>query len=335
MIAFQLIALLFLALILIKATNVVVDGLSRLSEETRVAKFGLAAFLLALSTSLPELFVGITAAMRGAPELSLGNVLGSNIANISLIMGLSAVLAGSVVVMGEYLKQDFMYAFLAGGLPLVLLFDRSLSRLDGMFLLAVYGIYVGSIFGKKHVQAVSADRVGLTGRWLRRLKILGRKSVQRQLLMVGLGIATMLVVANLMVQVGVKVAVNLGVPVLLVGLLAVAIGTSLPELVLGAEAIAKKQVAVVFGNLLGSTVANSTLIIGLTAVLAPIRVEAVNTYLVATIAYVELFWLFWYLTKTKRRLERWEGLVLVFGYMVFAIVEFLKSNGWFEKLIGL
>jgi cation:H+ antiporter len=122
-------------------------------------------------------------------------------------------------------------------------------------------------------------------------------------------------------------ATSLGIPVLLVGLFVVALGTSLPELALEIRAIKEKEVALVFGNLLGSTVANSTLIIGLTALIAPIEVVAVNSYLIATLAYIVLFWLFWWLTKTKRRLDRWEGVVMILGYLVFIAIELVKANG--------
>lgn len=314
--------------IVIKASSIVVEGLNRLSSTAHWGKFGIAALVLALSTSLPELSVGITAALNKTPALSLGDVVGSNVANISLVMGGAALMSGSVAVVGSYLKRDFVLAFLAGSLPLLLLMDAKLGRVDGLILLSAYGYYLFTVVHKKHVKAMQADRQGLVGRFLRRFMVLRRPSVRQSLAQVMLGLGLLLFSAQVIVRLGTQVAKDLQMPVLLVGLFMVAIGTSLPELVLATKAIADREVALVFGNLLGSTVANSTLIIGLVAILSPIEVEAVRSYLLATMAYVLLFWLFWFFTKTKKRLDRWEGGLLLTGYVGFIMLEIVKENGW-------
>lgn len=324
---FNIILLAIFTFLLIRMTDVIVEGIGTLSRSTRMAKYGLGAFLLALSTSLPELFVGLTSAWKGVPSLSLGNVIGSNIANISIVVGGATLISGSVAVVGEYLKRDFLFAFLVGSLPLLLLMDGKLSRLDGMGLLVVYGYYVFSIFHERHVKAVSADQAGMSGRLLRRLKLLNSSSSRVSLFRILFGVLVVLFSAEMIVRSAVELAANLHIPALLVGLIVISIGTTLPELALEIRAISKKEVALVFGNLLGSTVANSTLIIGLTAVISPIEVVAVNSYLIATVSYMILFWMFWFFTKTKRRLDRWEGAVMILAYILFVVVELLKSNG--------
>ena len=112
----------------------------------------------------------------------------------------------------------------------------------------------------------------------------------------------------------------------LVGLFLVAVGTSLPELSFEIEAIRKKEVGMVYGNLLGSIVANSSLILGVTALIVPIRLSErdVESYLVATVAFVLVFGAFWWLVRTKKRLDRWEGGVLVLIYGLFALWEWLR-----------
>ncbi len=316
------------AFILIKASNIVVKGLNRLSKTAHWRKFGIAAVILALSTSLPELSVGIITAINKTPALSLGNVVGSNVANISLVMGGAALMSGSVAVIGSYLKRDFILAFLAGSLPLLLLMDGKLGRVDGVILLSAYGYYLFSVVHKKHVKAMRTDKEGLMGRFLRKFEVLGKSSVRKSMVQVMLGLGLLLFSGQVIVRLGIQVAEDLHMPVLLVGLFIVAVGTSLPELVLATKAIAEKEVALVFGNLLGSTVANSTLIIGLVAVLSPIEIVAVRSYFLATIAYIILFWLFWLFTKTKKRLDRWEGALLLVGYLLFLGLELIKENGW-------
>src|SRR3990167_7352305 len=144
--AILILALFLLVVILIKASDEVVKALRRLSRETHTKTFILSAILLAVATSFPELFVGISSALEGTPTLSFGNVLGANIANISLVAGIAALVTGRVHIQGEYIKKEVIMAAIAGALPLILIYDKSLSRTDGLILLAAYGAYATSFF---------------------------------------------------------------------------------------------------------------------------------------------------------------------------------------------
>src|SRR3972149_10054027 len=121
-----ILALFFLVFVLIKASDEVVKALRRLSRETHTKTFILSAILLAMATSFPELFVGITSALEGSPTLSFGNVLGSNIANISLVAGVSALVSGRVHIQGEYIKKEVWMAVVDGALPLILIYDKTI-----------------------------------------------------------------------------------------------------------------------------------------------------------------------------------------------------------------
>jgi cation:H+ antiporter len=112
---------------------------------------------------------------------------------------------------------------------------------------------------------------------------------------------------------------------LLVGLFLVAIGTSLPELAFELKAIREKEPGMVFGDLLGSVVANGTLIIGITSLISPIKIQAFNEYLLATAAFVVIFGVFYLFIRTKKKLERWEGAVLLGAYVIFILLEFIGS----------
>ena len=136
-----LVLILFFSFLLIKATDILVVNLKGFSTRLGLGQFAVTTFLLALATSLPELFVGITSALEGTPNLSLGNIIGSNIADLSLVIGGAALFAGAVNVRGRFLQRDVFYAFLAGAAPMVLLFDKQLTRVDGLILLALYGFY--------------------------------------------------------------------------------------------------------------------------------------------------------------------------------------------------
>ena len=133
-----IVSIIFLSLILIKSADMVVVAIRRLSRQTHTRAFAISAIILALGTSFPELFVGITSALEKTPVLSLGDVTGSNITNIALVGGLTALVAGRVRVYGEYLRRNVWMALVAGMLPAVLLFDKQLSRVDGLILITVY-----------------------------------------------------------------------------------------------------------------------------------------------------------------------------------------------------
>jgi len=286
-----------------------------------LGKFAITSSLLALATSFPELFVGITAALEGKPNLALGNIIGSNIANVSLVIGGAALIGGTVAVRGTFLRRDVFYAFLAGCAPMIFLLDKSLSRVDGLILLTFYGLYNTLVFVERRRGKISGqDEGGFIFRVIRRLN---HKGARKDLGWIFLGVALLLFSADMLVRIASRIALAFNIPLLLIGLFLVAVGTSLPELAFGLEAIRKKQSEMVFGDLLGSVVANATLIIGITALISPIKIRAFDEYLLATIAYVLLFGAFYFFIRTKRRLERWEAAFLLGFYLAFALGSFV------------
>jgi len=313
-----------LSFVLIRAADHVVIALRHLTKSSGSKRvFILSALLLALATSFPELFVGITSALEGAPNLSLGNVLGANIANISLVAGAAALFVGRVNVHGEFLRRDVWIALVAGVLPIVLVFDGELSRVDGLILLSLYGAYASSFFKKRFLEIGNEIREGtFIHRFFRKINhIDGSKTKETARLF--LGIAVLLASANLIVNTAQSLAALANVPVFLIGLILLSIGTTLPELGFSIKSLQDKEPTMFFGNLLGSIIANSTLIIGITAAISPIRVAAIGEYLIAAITFVVVFLMFWIFIRSKLKLERWEAGVLLAVYLAFVVIEFL------------
>jgi len=200
MILLWLVLILIFSFLLIKATDILVISLKSISSRTKIGKFAITSLLLALATSLPELFVGLTAALEGKPSLALGNVVGSNIANISLVIGGAALLGGTVTVRGEFLKKDVFYAFLAGAAPMVLLIDKNLTRIDGLILLALYAFYNIWILSKRQKKLAEA-RDGEGEDFVRRfLRKLNHKGMKRDLAWLFLGVALLLFSADILVK---------------------------------------------------------------------------------------------------------------------------------------
>lgn len=316
----NIVLILFLSFLLVKATDILVVNFKSLSEKTRFSKFALTSLILGLATSLPELFVGISSAIEGQTILSLGNIIGANIANISLVIGGAALIGGSVLVRDSFLRRDVFYVFLAATSPILLLADKNLSRIDGVILIILYVLYQLLIFNE-HKSRFKKKEI-FYQRFLR--KINTNNNSKKELVWIIFGIILLLFAANALVKIAVNLASTFNLPLLLVGLLIVAIGTTLPELVFSIEALRKRQSDMVFGNLLGSIVANSTLIIGLAVLISPVKIQSTGNYFLSTMAFLLIFVFFYLFIRTKKRLDRWEGGILLLTYLLFVFFEFYK-----------
>lgn len=314
----HIIGLVFFSLLLIKATDILIVHLKLLARKTKLGGLFLTSLIIGLATSLPELSVGIASALEGFPNLSLGNIIGSNIADLSLIIGMAALIGGTLEIRDGSNASDLFHAFLAGAAPLLLLWDKSLSRIDGLVLISLYGFYNYLILNKR--RKVLNDEEGFTAGLIRRLH---KNHAGQDVMYVFLGLALLLFSSDMIVKLGISITQSLNVPILLVGLFLVAVGTSLPELAFELKTITRKESDMAMGNLMGSIVANGTLIIGVTALLHPIDIIAFSEYLIATIFFIITFFLFFIFVTTKHKLERWEGAVLIFVYIIFFILEII------------
>lgn len=321
MTAILVFVLFILTFILIKSADVVVISLQRLSKSNTKSGFVLAALLLALATSFPELFVGLTSALEKNTSLSLGVIVGSNIANISIIAGIAAVIAGKVYIRGEYYKKDIFLAFVAGLLPLFLSLDGSLNRVDGLILLSIYGAFVTSLFqirfeeiGKRHLVETFIHRLF---RIFNHIDFNKSKEIGRLFL----GVALLLLSADTIVTISTRLAVAMNIPVFVIGVVIVAIGTSLPELAFSIKSLSDKEPKMFLGNLLGSVIVNSTLIVGLSALINPITTNSISDYGISAFYFVAIYLAFWYFIKTKLRLDRKEAVILILLYLSFLFFE--------------
>ena len=308
---------------LIKSADMVIIAIRRLSKNTQTGVFAISALILALGTSFPELFVGITSSLEKHPNLSLGVVLGSNIANIALVGGVAAFFTGRVRVYGEYLRRDVWVAFLAGILPLFLVLDKSLSRVDGLVLLAVYFAYATGFFRKRYEQiGREQEEESFFYRFLRKFNHIDSART-KEFGRVFVGIALLLFSADMIVKLSTTLAIQANIALFLVGLVVLAIGTSLPELAFSLRSLEDHEPSMFFGNLLGSIIANSTLVIGVASILNPIKIVAIHEYFIAVMAFSIVFLGFWFFIKTQHRLDRWEAFVLIVLYTTFLLVEFI------------
>jgi len=318
----SLLALLFFIFILIKSADLTIEALKSLAKKFGTGTFALSAIILAMATSLPELFVGITSAIEGTPSLSLGNVLGANIANLSLVVGLAGLITGGVFVHEKVVTREILLATGAAVLPIFLLLDGSLNRVDGLVLLSVYFAYTTSFF---KIRFLEIGRYTMGGNYiLRFVRHLGEveQKADKTLGHLFVGIAALLFSSNFIVEFATDFAKASGISIFVIGVIVISLGTTLPEVVVSIQSLKKSQPGVFFGNILGSLIVNSTLILGVVSVISPMEGGNMGDYIAALVTLVVTLLLFWLFTRTKNRLERWEALTLLLVYVIFAVVEF-------------
>src|SRR3989304_2424006 len=295
-----LLVLIAAALVLARSSVFLIDKLTAIAVKLRISEYLVGFVIMAVATSIPELIVGIIAALENDPNLSLGNVIGSNIANMSLILGLAALIAGGMRVQIQVRNGEMIFSDLIGVAPLGMLLDQRLSRTDDIVLLAFFFLYMYNlIFQSREYHKVTTDHRTERPLW-------------RELALFGAGLAVLVASAQGMVSASEKLALLLGIPMILFGIFAVALSTSLPELTTSISAAIRRQSGFVMGNILGSTVANSTLVLGITAIIQPFTVENPTILTVSAVLLVLTFFV-----RTGYRITRIESLVLILGYVVY------------------
>ena len=316
-------------LLIIAGIALVIWGADRLTEAAsavarsfHIPEIIIGLTIVAAGTSAPELFVSLVSALKGTPDLAVGNVIGSNIFNTMLIVGCSALVA-PLVVNPSTVKKDLPFAVAASLLLFVLCFDdmdsphlwgNEISRSDGLVLLIgftafmIYAFAVarksGELKPKKEYLGVEEERQPVDYR------VVGINSVW-----ILVGLACLIVGSNIFVDAATYVAHRFNVRQSVIGLTIVAGGTSLPELATSIVAARKGKAGLAIGNAIGSNVFNIFLILGLTAVICPMRIMGITIIdLMMMLVSIGILWIFAY---TKYFVSRREGALMVLGFFAY------------------
>lgn len=287
-----------------------VKYLTKIGYYHHMGEFAISFILMAFATSLPELFVAVSSALKGAPELAIGTALGSNIADLTLVIGIAVIAAGKIRVKSLIKKKDIVYMSGIIFILILLMMDGSLSRPDAMILLLIYAYYIYRLFTQK--KQFESDRVEVT-----------KKEYYKSIGGFIASIVGLVISAELLVSSIEKVAEIINVPLMLVGLVVVAIGTSLPELSFELTAIKEKKQDMVLGDIMGSVVTNAALILGVVAMINPVDnldLGLINTSLIF-LAIITLGVLFF--VKNDGKLTIREAIALIVLYLIFISMEYL------------
>lgn len=311
--------------ILVLGAEGLVRGASSLAAKLRISPLVIGLTVVSFGTSAPELTVNLLSALQGSPDLAIANVIGSNIVNILLILGVCASIVPLSVKSSTVWKEiplALLGVVLIGIMANDHLFDglpfTSLTRTDGIALLALMVIFMYYIFGM-----AKSDREKKVEAKINAALNKDEESKVKQydtLSSVGLttvGLFGLVLGGRLLVSGAVDIAKAAGLSEALIGLTIVAIGTSLPELATSVVAALHKQADIAIGNIVGSNIFNIFFVLGTTSVILPLPVSsALNFDIMVSIVATGLLFLFMF-TSEKRKLVRWEGVVFVALYTAY------------------
>ncbi|MBM5789837.1 calcium/sodium antiporter [Candidatus Parcubacteria bacterium] len=304
--------------LLIKGADYLISGASSLARTLGVSALVVGLTVVAFGTSAPELFVNIIATVKGTTDIAIGNVLGSNLANMLLILGVAAMFA-PLTLQGNTVWKEIPFSLLAALLVLIfgsdILLDGGLvnvlTRTDGIALLAMFFLFIVYTFGIRHNGGPSEEKIDLLPVWKSVVFILG-------------GLAALGIGGKLVVDGATHIAFALGVSANLIGLTIVALGTSLPELVTSITAARKRHMDLAIGNVVGSNIFNIFFVLGISAVLRPLPFGGANlTDAFAVVIATFLLFLMLFIGQ-KYVIERWTGITLIcmyVGFMAFAVLR--------------
>ncbi|MEE6030893.1 calcium/sodium antiporter [Avibacterium paragallinarum] len=308
-------AILIGLVILVWSADRFIDGAASLARYLGMSPLLIGIVIIGFGTSAPEIIVSALSALNHSPGIALGNAYGSNITNIALILGVTAMIK-PIMVNSQVLKKELPVLMLVTLLSAFLIYDATISRLDAMILLAVFTLYMGWTIwqGTRH----SGD--SLEQDISDELKEKSQMPLKTAVLWLVIGLALLMASSQLLVWGAVNIATYLGVSDLIIGLTIVAIGTSLPELAASIMAARKNELDLAVGNIIGSNLFNTLAVVGIAGAISPIQAtpEVFSRDMLVMIALTGLLFLFGYGFKRKNgRINRVEGFVLFLCYVAY------------------
>lgn len=300
--------------IVIRSGSTIVHRLSRVARFFQISEFVAAFVLISIATSLPDFFVGVLSALHGAPELSFSNIIGANIATLTIALGPAVILARGLEVSGSTMRRETLYAAFAAVLPIILFLDGAISRVDGVVLLIFaiwYFIRLVSQRGRFPEVFSNSDTY-----------LINFKEFVGDFFVLAIAAVFLIAGAEGVIQSALAIASSLEISISIIGILLVALSITLPEIVFGVRAVMMGHKSMVLGNVIGSVVVNSGFVIGTTALIAPISVPSFSPYMVGMIFTAIVAAMFILYAHTNKKITTFEGFSLIAVYIIFVFALF-------------
>ncbi|MDD5552150.1 MAG: hypothetical protein PHI88_03280 [Candidatus Pacebacteria bacterium] len=301
--------------LLVKSGSWLIQALIRISQFLRWTEFVVSFILMAFATSVPEFFVGITSAIHKVPEVSLGNIIGANVINLTLVIGIGAIIARGLDLETSVAKRDSLYTAFIAILPIIALLDGIISRADAVILIIVTLFYFYQVFSQKEIfTKVFRDTFKRrTARLWKRFFI--------DILIFVFSLGLLLVSAEGIIRSTVYFAEYIKLPLVFVGIVFVAIGTVLPELTFGIKSIMLGRKEMILGNVMGSVVVNSSLILGTVALIHPIKIVGFSSFIAGILFTFLAAAAFYFFARHQEHISEKEGKILIVIYILFILFE--------------
>lgn len=304
---FILVVSLFLV---IKGATVATKYSVRLADSFRLSKYTIGFIIIAIISILPETFISINAAIKGIPEFGLGMLFGSNVADMTIVFLIILMFSKKgIKIKNKTLKNNRLYPFLLL-LPLILGLDGNFSRVDGATLIVVGAVFYYMSF-RREID-VSEIVKNHNGRYKNFLLLIG-------------GMAVMLLGAHFTVTSAAALANILGINPILIGMLVVGLGTTLPEMMFALKSVENREDELAVGDILGTVLADATVVVGILALINPFSFPQKIIYITGVFMVVASILMFG-LMSSGRLLSKKEGWLLFFFWMSFVLVEFIANK---------
>ena len=310
----------------VKGADLLIEGASKIARILRVPAFIVGLFIVALGTSAPEATIGVVSGFQGTNLLTLGDVIGSNIVNIAVVMALTAM-AVPLTIDSLVAKRELPISLVVQAvLVLMLITGSSLSRLEGLVLLFGMLVFLGYVVAKSKAilakEEADTDFEEEVFEYIEDQKVLStikgrgrKKDLPKSVVLLLIGLAALIGGANLSVVNAVHIAENLGWSQEFIGITIIAFGTSLPELVTCLMAVYKKEDDIAVGNILGSNIINILLVLGVSSLINPILVDVVILYDVLVMFFITVVLMI--PTLLRGRISRRWGFLMFGIYIVY------------------
>lgn len=304
--------------LLIKGADFLVEGSSNVAKRFHIPEIIIGLTIISIGTSMPELFVSITSALDGYPDMAIGNVIGSNIVNLLFILGLSSIIKSVAFKRETRLIEIPICLFVSIAFMIICNIGQDVSRLDGIILIALFILFIIYTI----VMAFKGEEFDKEDDNVEEEKEAKQGSTLKDVLFIVLGIVALKVGGDLAVDNAVEVAKILGLSEKIISITILAIGTSLPELVTSVSAAIKGKSDIAIGNILGSNIFNMLLIIGTSSLIKPIVYNmSYNKDLIILIAGTAILSLF-PLIPPKNKMSRMNGVIYVIMYLGYMVSLF-------------
>lgn len=309
MLLYDLAGFVIAAIVMVRAGSYAVQFISNIARADKLSVFLTSFLLIGIVSSFPEGFISIVSAIKGESSLGLGTLLGGNIADLSLVIGIIAVAAGSIRIHSKEFAHEFWLVGLVM-MPILFSLDGSIGRIEGFALMAACFMFIFGMLREDNA--------------LSKLTHSPKGTVLKNLALFIISGAVVLLAANFVVKFAENLASDFNMPLPLVGIIFIGVITTLPELMFSLASLRKHIDGLALGDVFGTVIIDSTLLVGLTALIDPITIVGINIITLATFSALTVSATIYFL-KPGKVFTRNEGVLLILLYVLFVATELTTS----------